>query len=176
MKLVIIIFSFSVIFLTLPSCSTSKIATNNSTENSNNKLANTNRQTIDDFDLFETNTLDKTAGQSILIKDIEVPLVKPALDKLGINKILQDYAFEFDACYQDGLQKSSTPEEFNGHLLLKFKINPAGKVENADITSVDFHSDEVKNCIKNKLNEIPFPESSKTVAINQPINLIPVNK
>lgn len=172
MKLTLLIFSISTALTILPSCSTTKVEANKKQAKAENALA-TRTSSIDDYDSItniENNASKNSIAENVVTPDIEVPLVKPAQNIEGIKKLLQTYAVEFDACYLAGLAKESVAESLNGHLLLKFKINTSGKVENADITSVDFKSEEVKNCIKKTVSGISFPESNKTIAINQPIN------
>jgi hypothetical protein len=170
MKLALTILTLSATLIILPSCSTSRVAVSDKKETAINTLA------VDDYVAAKDVTEEKSIAKSERLPDIEVPLVKPTVDLVAIKKLLQDYAPDFDGCYQEGLAKSPTPEDLKGHLLLKFKINTNGKVDNTDISSADFNSDEVINCIRKTLIEIPFPESNRTVAINQPINFNSVLK
>jgi hypothetical protein len=170
MKLTLTILTLTTALAILPSCSTSRIAVSEKSDSTKNS------QTLDDFETTKDLSTENSLAKSERLPDIEVPLVKPTVDLVAIKKLLQDYAPDFDGCYQEGLAKSPTPEDLKGHLLLKFKINTNGKVDNTDISSADFNSDEVINCIRKTLIEIPFPESNRTVAINQPINFNSVLK
>ena len=164
----------STLLTVLPSCSTTnrKVVPNNTQEEVFNKIVEKTRS-IDDFDsiIVQKNDSPNTLTKVDYPADIEVPLARPALDLNGIKNLLQTYAADFDACYLDGLANASYIDSYNGKLFLKFKINKIGKVINSEINSLDFESFEVKECIRNTLNEIKFPESDRVVAINQTINL-----
>lgn len=96
---------------------------------------------------------------------------KPVIDSEAIKKLLREHVPQFHSCYQKELDNSEKPEFLKGSLLLKFKIEKSGKVQESEITSQDFHSEKVQECIKSVLEGIKFPAGEKSVSIKQPMNL-----
>jgi hypothetical protein len=160
--------------------------------------------TVEDFDGVQVVSTDSTASKAEVVKDIAVTIPKekadlpiqiaplttssdtnkevippqvsvPAVDPEAIKRILREHVPAFRYCYQKELDASQN-ESLKGRINLKFVIGQNGKVKKSEIVSEEISSDKVKGCIKNVLDGIQFPETSKTVSINQPMNLSAVRK
>ena len=112
--------------LILSSCSSTKITPhNNELEKEYNSFTH-NTRSVDDFDstiIVNSNKVDNYIAQSDSPMDIEVPLVKPALNLESIKKLWQTYTVEFDACFKEELLKSNDKNSLSGQIMLNFKIN-----------------------------------------------------
>jgi hypothetical protein len=107
-----------------------------------------------------------------------VPVERIALSNINpdeIRRILRDHIPQFRYCYQAELDTTKNPEGIQGIMLLNFKIVGGGKVSGSSIRSDEISSDKVRDCMKNVLDGIKFPNpgAGKTVEVSQPMNLYP---
>lgn len=107
-----------------------------------------------------------------------VPVEKVAVSNVNpdeIRRILRDHIPQFRSCYQSELEKQNRPEGLQGVMLFNFTIGGDGSVKRSSITSEEISSDKVRGCMQNVLEGIRFPApgGTRTVEVNQPINLYP---
>ncbi len=104
-----------------------------------------------------------------------IPAEKVALSIINpdeIRRLLREHIPQFRYCYQNELDRSKNVDGVSGRVNFRFKIGPGGKVVSSNITSEDFTSDKVRDCIKDVLHGITFPSPAggKTVEVSQPMN------
>lgn len=107
-----------------------------------------------------------------------VPVERVAVSNVNpdeIRRILREHIPQFRYCYQSELEKQNRPEGLQGVMLFNFVISGDGAVRKSSITSDEITSDKVRDCMKDVLHGIRFPApgGSRTVEVNQPINLYP---
>jgi hypothetical protein len=170
----------------------------NISQASHDKIAEENSSSIEDFEITKIVKTETTPLETETVKDIAVAIQKekvdlpitisplpstqtepavapivnsPTIDLSAIKKLLSEHSSQFKNCYQAELDSALNPETIKGTLTIKFKINKSGKVSDTNITTSDVKSVTVLTCVKNVVVGIKFPESDKSVSVNQPINL-----
>lgn len=113
---------------------------------------------------------------SIMVAGVPVEKIAVSIiDRETIRRLLRDNIPQFRSCYQKELDVDKDPEGFQGIMNFRFFIGGEGRVTRSEITSDKITSDNVRNCMKNVLHGIRFPEpkGGKTVEVTQPMNLYP---
>lgn len=116
--------------------------------------------------------LTKVAGEPV------EKILVPVIDRSAIRKLLLAYIPQFRCCYQRELDANNNPDSLQGVINFRFFIAGGGKVNRSEITSNEFTSDKLTDCLGYVLNGIqfPVPQGGKTVEVNQPMNLFPKRK
>ncbi len=92
------------------------------------------------------------------------------LDRAGIKKLIKRQKGSIVYCYKKGVQ--SNPD-LKGKVVLKFNINPSGKVTNPGIQKSTLGSGSVESCIVSRLRmwRFPAPRNGGVVAVRFPVLL-----
>ncbi|MFA6238413.1 MAG: AgmX/PglI C-terminal domain-containing protein [Bacteriovorax sp.] len=113
---------------------------------------------------------------SIMVAGVPIEKIQgTVIDRDAIRRLLRDNIPHFRSCYQREMDVVKNPEGFQGIMNFKFFIGSAGRVNRSEVTSDEITSDSVRDCMRNVLQGIKFPEpkGGGTVEVNQPMNLYP---
>lgn len=99
----------------------------------------------------------------------------PVIDREAVRRILRDHIPQFRGCYQSELDRSRSGDGLEGRVQFSFSIGPGGRVTKSSILSDEISADSVRNCIKNILHGIQFPQpkGGATVDVDQAMNFYP---
>lgn len=94
----------------------------------------------------------------------------------SIRNSLKESIPQLRYCFQHVLTNSKTPTELQGAINLNFTLGTNGRATHTIVTSNEFDSDKVFDCMENVVEGIQFviPADGKTLKINQPMKLYPI--
>lgn len=166
----LVLLSFSV-------SATPTASTDNHVDKTNENQNTTNVGSLSQQTSKGFNGLAGKSSEIVKPVPVEKVIVSP-IDPNAVRTLLREHIPHLQYCYQKALESLKNPEEFKGRIEIKFKINTSGKAESSQVTSVDFPSNSVEDCMNKVINGIQFPEpkGGKTVEVNQPMNLYPKKK
>ncbi len=96
----------------------------------------------------------------------------PTIDRDAVKRLLREHVPQFRYCYQTELDKKKQDNNLQGRVVFNFSIGKGGKVFNSEIAFAEITNDRVRDCIKNVLSGIQFPEpkNGASVQVSQPMN------
>lgn len=94
----------------------------------------------------------------------------------SIRNSLKESIPQLRYCFHQLIANSNTPTELQGAINLKFTLGTDGRASNIIVTSNEFSSDKIFDCMKNVLEGVQFviPADGRTLRINQPMKLYPI--
>ena len=113
---------------------------------------------------------------SVMVAGVPVEkIARSTIDSDVIRRLLRENIPQFRSCYQAELDATQRPDGLQGRIVFKFRIGGSGRVQRSEVASEDITSDKVRDCMKNVLQGIQFPEPAggATVEVSQPMNLYP---
>lgn len=104
---------------------------------------------------------------------------KDSIDREAVRRVFRSHLSEFKKCYEDEYSKNKS---LAGKVVLFLEITDKAEVKTAKINSTTLNSENVENCLLDKVKTFVFPAATKgTVAeviypfVFQP-NEVKVNK
>lgn len=105
-----------------------------------------------------------------------VPPLFAADQTTSIRNSLKENIPQLRYCFQHVLTNSKSQTALQGSINLNFEIGTNGRATQVTVTSGEFDSVKVFDCMKNVIDGVQFeiPADGKTLKINQPITLYPI--